>query len=66
MFSQPSLEQLVESFCKPLLLYSLAAVNISRSEHSRVESVWNVMMYKIYGLEVCMHSLSVFLFALIC
>jgi len=44
------MQQLAESFCKPVLLYNLEAVNISRSERSRIEYVWNVMMYKIYGV----------------
>ena len=43
--SEPAVQQLTESFCKPVLLYNLETFNISRIEH-----VWNVMMYKIYGV----------------
>jgi len=46
--SEPSLQQLVESFCKPVLLYNLAADKMSKTEYCRIEHTWNVIMYKIY------------------
>ena len=48
--SEPAIQQLVESFCKPVLLYNLVAVNPSQTECSKIEYAWNTMMYKIYGV----------------
>jgi len=48
--SEPAMHQLVESFCKPVLLYNLIAVNISKTECARIVNAWNVIMYKIYGV----------------
>jgi len=48
--SEPAMHQLVESFCKPVLLYNLTAVNISKIECARIVNAWNAIMYKIYGV----------------
>ena len=48
--SEPAMHQLVESFCKPILLYNLIAVNISKTGCARIVNAWNVIMHKIYGV----------------
>ena len=48
--SEPTMQQLTDAFCKPVLLYNIAAVNLSKSECNRIDSAWKMIMYKIYGV----------------
>ena len=44
------MQQLTDAFCKPVLLYNIVAVNLSKSECNRIDRAWKMIMYKIYGV----------------
>lgn len=48
--SEPTMQQLTDAFCKPVLLYNSVAVNLSKFECNRIDNAWKTIMYKIYGV----------------
>jgi len=63
-FAEPVMQQIVDSYCKPILIYNIAAFIASKAVLSKNNSVWNSALFRFYGVsdeqllvQLCTNSL---------
>jgi len=49
-FAEPAVQHLIDSYCKPILTYNIAASIASKAVLSKTNSVWNSTLFRIYGV----------------
>ena len=48
LFSEPVLHHLLNSYCKPVLVYNIAGASCSKSILRKIEHAWICALYKVY------------------
>jgi len=67
--AEPVMQQLVDSYCKPILIYNIAASIASKAVLSKIISVWISALFRIYGVsgdQLCTNSLPLHTHFLLC
>jgi len=49
-FAEPVLHQLLQSFCKPILVYNAAGAVSSKSVINKIQYHWNCVICKLYDV----------------